>query len=103
MISKQDIFQLSELQERIRKKYGEFRGAEVTPIAEELGLDVGRIMDEVGRICDSGNYPTGTSLGMHIFCTRCNVLPIYKQGKLVLDMDHAEGLKEILRIGLRDY
>ena len=34
-------------------------------------------------------------------CTRANVIPAYQQtGELVLDIDHLQGIKEILKVDM---
>lgn len=76
---------------------------DIRPHAEELGLDLDEVMAEVGRICKTRSY----QVGGHMDCTRVNVLPDYvRNGSLVMDKDHLEGLRQILKVehGIRkDY
>ena len=68
---------------------------DIRPLTKDIGLDIDRIMEEVGRICDARDH----GVGGHMDCTRANVLPQYKADKrVVVDRDHLEGLYQILRV-----
>lgn len=74
---------------------------DIVPIAKEIGLNLEECMREVERVCATKHY----KVGAHIWCTQHNVLPEYKKnGTLILDRDHIEGLYKILAVdlGLRD-
>jgi len=95
-----------KLLERLQTRlfYGEamfspFTRIDVRPFAEEIGLDIDSVMEEIGKICDNRNY----NVGWHMDCTRMNVLTDYRTTrKILLDRDHLEGLRQILRVEYGD-
>ena len=103
-----DIFLLWEIQETVVREHGRNR-ADIRPYAQQVGLDIDSVMREVSEICRS--KPTYKvppyRVGHHVECTVANVLPPYeKNGTLVLDKDHIEGLHRILSVGrglINDY
>ncbi|MBN2052588.1 hypothetical protein JW756_03730 [Candidatus Woesearchaeota archaeon] len=95
MITENDFFLLHELEKRVVEKAGMNGRIDIKPIASELGLNMNRVMKEVKLICDTKKY----NVGGHMYCTKHNVLPAYKKnGGLVLDKDHLEGIRRILAV-----
>jgi hypothetical protein len=88
-----DIYLLSKVHNLVRDS--EQRNVDIRPLAEEVGLDIDAVMEEVAIICTTGDY----FVGGHVFCTRENVLPQYQRdGSLKLDSNHVEGLYKILQV-----
>ncbi|MBI4145488.1 hypothetical protein HY493_04775 [Candidatus Woesearchaeota archaeon] len=96
-VSPGDILLLRDLQNRVNSEFRENQLVDIRPIAIELGLDLDKIMHRVIDICKTRTYTAGG----HVFCTKYNVLPEYERvGSLVLDGDHVEGLRQILRVDM---
>ncbi|PIN87107.1 hypothetical protein COV19_01265 [Candidatus Woesearchaeota archaeon CG10_big_fil_rev_8_21_14_0_10_44_13] len=69
----------------------------IRPIAEQFGLDLDSIMEDVIEICGTKQY----KVGWHMNCTRANVIPKYEQtNELSLDIDHLQGIKDILKVDM---
>ncbi|MBR9683770.1 hypothetical protein GOV03_04490 [Candidatus Woesearchaeota archaeon] len=103
MTTNYEMLLLGDLVHNVCEQGGMLNHVDLRPLAEELGLDLDEIMQEIIHICDTQNY----NVGCHMHCTRVNVIPKYqKTGELVLNKDHTEGLLKILAVhkGIRkDY
>jgi len=97
---KGNILLLAKLARLISERYKRDENVDIRPLATEIGLEIDSVMEKVGQICDTRRY----NVGGHMFCTRLNVLPEYrKNGKLIIDKDHVDGLAEILNVESGDH
>ena len=94
-MKQRDLSLLMDLERRLIDMACENEKVDIRPIAEELGLDIDKIMRRIISICQTKKY----TVGGHFYCTKANVLPEYERsGKLKLDRDHVGGLRHILKV-----
>jgi len=95
MITDMEMLLLGDLADKVSEKCGFDRQTDLRPIAQEIGLDIDRVMEEIINICETEDY----NVGSHMYCTRENVIPHYKRERRIrLDKDHTEGLLQILAV-----
>jgi hypothetical protein len=73
MTTNYEMLLLGDLVDKVRDKAGFENKVNIKPLAEELGIDIDKAMEEIIEICNTRDYNVGT----HMYCTRENVIPRY--------------------------